>query len=132
MRRAEHRRRARGPCNAAAVSANPADSSQIKHSFGGAAIGIPEMLRCARTFGLKARVIKRQWHHLAEMPVPAIAALRGGGFLLLGKVTNDAVLVQLPYAARPELISRIDFEAMWDGQLILMTRRAGLQSVAAL
>ena len=31
-----------------------ADPEQIRHRFGSATIGIPEMLRCAKEFGLKA------------------------------------------------------------------------------
>ena len=30
-----------------------ADGDQIRHQFGTAAIGVPEMLRCAKDFGLR-------------------------------------------------------------------------------
>src|SRR5207302_10341933 len=58
--------------------------------------------------------------------LPAIAALRDGGFLFLGKVGDDKALVQAFGAPRPSLMTRQEFEAVWDGRLILMTRRAGL------
>jgi subfamily B ATP-binding cassette protein HlyB/CyaB len=108
----------------------PAESGQISHSFGGAPIGIPEMLRSAKTFGLKAQILKRRWRHLAEMPLPAIVALKNGGFLLLGKVTEEAALVQMPYAERPELLPRAEFEAQWDGRIVLMARRAGIADLS--
>jgi subfamily B ATP-binding cassette protein HlyB/CyaB len=103
-----------------------ADPEQIRHRFGGAPIGIAEMLRSAKDFGLKARERRVDWEGLASMPMPAIAARRDGGFLLLGKAGDDKILVQAAYAPRPELMTREQFEAACDGRVVLMTRRAGL------
>ena len=102
-----------------------ADPAQIKHRFGGGAIGTPEMLRCAAEFGLKARTYATKWPRLQNTPLPGIAPLRDGGFLLLAKAGEDKVLVQRP-GARPELLTQAELEAIWDGRLVLMTRRAGL------
>jgi len=99
---------------------------QIRHRFGGAPIGIPEMLRCAKEFGLKARERMVCWERLESTPMPAIAALRDGSFLLLAKASEDKVLVQSPDASRPALMSLVELLSVWDGSLILMTRRAGL------
>jgi len=52
--------------------------------------------------------------------------LRDGGFLFLGKVGDGKAIVQSPLAARPALMTRAELEAVWDGQIVLMTRRAGL------
>jgi ATP-binding cassette, subfamily B, bacterial HlyB/CyaB len=103
-----------------------ADAEQIRHRFGGVAIGIPEMLRCAKDFGLKARERSISWDRLPNTPLPAIAARRDGGFLLLGKASDDKILVQTAYAPRPELMTREQFEATCDGRVVLMTRRVGL------
>ncbi|UQR65127.1 type I secretion system permease/ATPase [Bradyrhizobium sp. C-145] len=103
-----------------------ADPEQIRHRFGGEAISVPEMLRCAKQLGLKARSRTTNWARLAGTPLPAIAALRDGGFLLLGKVGEGKALVQSPSSPRPTMMSREEFEATWDGRIILMTRRAGL------
>jgi subfamily B ATP-binding cassette protein HlyB/CyaB len=103
-----------------------ADPEQIRHRFGGVPIRIPEMLRCAKDFGLKARERFITWERLAGTPLPAIAARCDGGFLLLGKACDDKVLVQSPFATRPELMTREQFEAACDGRIVLMTRRAGL------
>ncbi len=102
------------------------DPAQLQHRFGHAPIGVPEMLRCAKELGLKARVFKTNWARLASTPLPGIAVLRDGGFLFLGKVGDGKALVQSPLAARPTLMTRGEFEAVWDGQLVLMTRRVGL------
>src|SRR5262249_25484949 len=103
-----------------------ADPKQILHRFGAEAIGIPEMLRCAKELGLKARSRLTSWAWLVNTPLPAIVALRDGGFLLLGKVGDGKALVQSPLAPRPTVMTRAEFEAAWNGHLVLITRRAGL------
>ncbi|HEY6717008.1 MAG TPA: type I secretion system permease/ATPase [Reyranella sp.] len=106
------------------------DPAQIRHQFGTDSIGVPEMLRCARQLGLKARESKTRWDRLARTPLPGIAALRDGGFLLLGKASEDKILVQAPDSPRPVLMTRAELEAVWDGRLVLMTRRARLTDLA--
>jgi len=109
------------------VSADPA---QIRHRFGAAPIGIPEILRCAKELGLKARERRVDWDRLETTPLPAIAARRDGGFLLLGKAGNGKVLVQSPSAPRPFLMNKAEFEDACDGRLVQMTRRAGLTDLS--
>ncbi len=108
-----------------------ADREQILHRFGvGAAFGTTEMLRCAKAFDLKARSVTSDWSRLAKTPLPAIASLRGGGFLILGKLAGEQILVQDSLSPRPATMTRAELEAVWDGQLILMTRRAALSDLA--
>jgi len=103
-----------------------ADPAQIRHQCGTAAIGPADMIRCAREFGLKARELKTSWARLANTPLPAVAVLKDGGFLLLGKVGHDKVVVQSTKTPRPELMTRDDLDAVWDGRIVLMTKRANL------
>jgi ATP-binding cassette, subfamily B, bacterial HlyB/CyaB len=107
-----------------------ADPAQIRHQSGTATIGTVDMVRCAREFGLKARELKTNWARLANTPLPAIAVLKDGGFLLLGKVGEDKVVVQSTKTPRPELMTKEDLEAVWDGRLVLMTRRANLAELS--
>ena len=106
-----------------------ADREQIRHRLGTTKIGAPEMLRCAKDLGLKARACRSDWARLPRTPLPAIAALRDGGFLLVAKAAEDKVLVQSPLASRPAVMTRAELLAVWDGRLILMTRRAGLSDI---
>ena len=57
-----------------------ADRGQIRHRLGTVKIGAPEMLRCAKDLGLKARAYRTDWSRLVRTPLPAIASLRDGGF----------------------------------------------------
>ena len=83
-----------------------ADAAQIRHQFGGMPVGTQEMLRCAKELGLKGRLRHTKWSKLATAPLPAIAALRDGGFLLLGKIGDDKAIVQSALSPRPSLMSR--------------------------
>lgn len=102
-----------------------ADPEQIAHRFG-REIGPTEMLRCAREFGLKARVYRSSWRQLAKTPLPAIAVLCDGRYLVIAKTNDEQILVQNPLLSRPILMSRDEFESIWDGRLVLMAKRAGL------
>jgi ATP-binding cassette, subfamily B, bacterial HlyB/CyaB len=106
-----------------------ADREQIRHRLGTDKIGASEILRCARDLGLKARSLRTDWSRLARTPLPAIASLRDGGFMVIGKAADDKVLVQIPGQARPAFMTEAELLAIWDGGLILMTRRAGLSDI---
>ncbi|MBV9244683.1 MAG: type I secretion system permease/ATPase [Methylobacteriaceae bacterium] len=107
-----------------------ADAEQIRHRFGGAAFGIQEMLRCAKEFELKARSLSSTWARLARTPLPALAQRPDGSFFILGKASETGVLIQDPAAGRPQALSRAEFETQWNGRLLLMSRRASLDSLA--
>ena len=107
-----------------------ADAGQVRHRLGADKIGAPEMLRCAKELGLRARANRSHWSRLARTPLPAIASLYDGSFVVIAKAAEDKVLVQSPLAPRPALMTQAEFVAVWDGGLILMTRRAGLSDVA--
>ena len=102
------------------------DPSQIKHQFPGTPIGVMEMLRCAKQLKLKARAVTTTWDKLAKLPLPAIVELKDGRFLIVGKVTDEGALVQIPSVGRPQILKRAEFEYDWTGRIVLMARRASL------
>ena len=106
-----------------------AEPSQIEHRFGRMPIGAPEMLRCAKDFKLRACIVRSRWSRLATSPLPAIACLVDGGFVVVGKASIDEILVSDPTASAPEIWTRATFERCWDGRLVFMTRRATLSDL---
>jgi subfamily B ATP-binding cassette protein HlyB/CyaB len=106
------------------------DPAQIAHQFSGASIGVTEMLRCAKTLKLKANAVTTTWQGLAKLPLPAIVELKDKTFVIVGKATDDDVLVQIPSESRPRIIKRAEFEYDWSGRVVLMARRASLTDVA--
>ncbi|MER8634109.1 type I secretion system permease/ATPase [Mesorhizobium opportunistum] len=107
-----------------------ADPGQIRHRMGAARAGVTEILRCAKDFGLKAKVQRTNWDRLAVTPLPGIAVLRDGGFLILGKILDDKLIVQRPSSPQPYALTQEELEAIWDGDIILMTRRAALTDLS--
>jgi ATP-binding cassette, subfamily B, bacterial HlyB/CyaB len=103
-----------------------AEPGQLRYRLGQRAVGVPEMLRCAKELGLKARSCRTSWARLAVMPMPGVAVLHDGGFIVIGKVGEDKAIVQSPQSVHPRLMTRAELEAVWDGELVLMTRRSSL------
>jgi subfamily B ATP-binding cassette protein HlyB/CyaB len=81
-----------------------AEPEQIRYRIG--SIGVGEMLRCAKEMGLKARS-RRDGSGWSPRPLPGIAVLRDGSFLILGRAAPDKVLVQRPMEQRPETMTRL-------------------------
>jgi subfamily B ATP-binding cassette protein HlyB/CyaB len=108
-----------------------ADAEQIRHRIApGEAIGVSDMLRHAKSCGVKARCIASNWKRLEKTPLPAIASRRDGRFFILAKVADDRALIQDPFERQPTVVSRGELEAMWDGRLVLLARRASLTDLS--
>ena len=108
-----------------------ADAEQIRHRVVTAgAIGISDMLRYAKSCGVKARCLTSDWNRLERTPLPAIAARRDGRFFILAKVADNRALIQDPLERQPTVMDRGEFEAMWDGRLVLFARRASLTDLS--
>ena len=106
----------------------PADQDQLLHQFGrsGEHFTDRDLLLAAKSLGLKAEALESDWARLTKSPLPAIAPLAEGRFLLIAKMDGDKILVQDPLESRPLVLKRAAFEQVWSGKLILVTKRAGL------
>jgi ATP-binding cassette, subfamily B, bacterial HlyB/CyaB len=108
-----------------------ADPAQIRHQFGQSRpLAVSDLVRLARRLGLKARLVRAAWGRLGAIPMPAIAVGREGGFFILGRKAENEVVIQRPFAARPEPIDRETLAAEWDGEIILLAKRAPLADLA--
>lgn len=107
----------------------PANGTQLQHQFSqsGQALSEIDLLRAAKHVGLKAGVVKTTWSKLQGMPLPGMAKLVDGRYLVVAKVQAEKVLVQHPDEARPLVLSRDRFEMIWTGDLLLFTKRANLR-----
>ena len=116
--------------NLARLHGLAADTAQLHHLFATSG-DIPEttvLLRAGRHLGLRVRLIERCWQRLQKLPLPAIAEHVDGHFFVLAGIRDDKVLIQDPLEQRPLTLPRAVFEDAWSGRLILVTRRASLQS----
>ena len=88
-----------------------------------------DLVRIARRLGLKARLVAARFERLAKTPLPAIAQDNAGSFFILGRLAGEKVVVLYLNESHPRLIERAEFEAIWSGRLVLITRRAGLATL---
>ncbi len=107
-----------------------ADAERLRREFGkpGRRFEATELLRAARSLGLKARCIRSRWDRLRVLALPALARMRDGEWTVLARADADTVLVQDPTAPRPLVVTRSAFEPAWSGEVILLTRRGSPQS----
>jgi ATP-binding cassette, subfamily B, bacterial HlyB/CyaB len=106
----------------------PADPGQLKHHYGQSQNHFTEseILRGAKSLGLKAKYISSSQERLSKTQLPVIAQHTDGHYFVLAQVEEDKVLIQDPLNQGPESLSLEGFQKRWNGQLILITRRAGI------
>ena len=104
----------------------PANSSEILHHSGRPAMGEDDILRAAKRFPLKTRAIETTSARLEATPLPALAALKDGAWIVIGKAAEGKILVQDPRKPSPEMLTAEVLAERWTGRVILLTRRASL------
>ena len=106
----------------------PADPKQLLHEFGD--IDKPfdssDIQRAAKRLGLKSRSFRSDWTTLATAHFPCIAEIAPHQFVLIGGLKDDEILIRDQLLEALASMSRAQFECQWSGEVILVTRRAGL------
>ncbi len=104
----------------------PVDPEEIARRYlaQGVEASKDDLILCAKRLELKARLVATRWERLPKTPLPAIACLKDGSFVVTARIADDKLLIQYPAEGRPEFIERAEFEEIWTGELILLSRRA--------
>jgi len=106
----------------------PTEEEHIRHSCGENP-DVFDIVRYLRKSGLKAKSAQINCTRLGGISLPAIAVMADGGFVAIGRVADDRVLLVDPNSQRPKIAPRAEFEAQWTGAVILATRRASLSDL---
>jgi ATP-binding cassette subfamily B protein len=96
----------------------------------GALVTVPQLLKCARSAKLKAKVAHLTWDELSHLKkaLPTIVTLKNGASMVLLRITggpdDTRVVLEDPNASEDALleIDRIRFEEAWSGDVILLKR----------
>jgi len=113
------------------------DPAQLRHSLGHHRnIDADDLRRLAgREDGVRAKAIRTSFDKLERTPLPALAHGPNGWFLI-GRVSGEEALVQIP-ARRAEpgntgiaKLTRDQLEAIWSGELLLITTRENVGTTA--
>ncbi len=104
----------------------PISLSQVQHKYDrqSSCFSEVELLQLAKEFSLKARFMDTSWDRLDKIALPAIAERADGTYFVLGKIAEDKALIQDPKNGnKPQVLSKDEFLAQWNGRLLLMTCR---------
>jgi subfamily B ATP-binding cassette protein HlyB/CyaB len=112
------------------------DPAQLRHSLGhDRPIEADDLKRIAkRQEEVRAKSVRTRFEKLAQTPLPALANGPSGWFII-AKVSDDEVLIQPPCrdqdGVQPQImkIDRSALDAMWSGELLLVTTREGIGGV---
>jgi len=118
----------------------PADAEQLRHEFAKPGIFFSdiELLLAAKSLSLKARLVKHPLHKLNNTVLPALVKLTSGRYIILARIRGEKegelgkdnpikdLLIQDLENSAPEIMPIEDFEEIWSGELILLTKRLGL------
>jgi subfamily B ATP-binding cassette protein HlyB/CyaB len=106
------------------------DPAQLRHGLGHQdAPTSNDILRLAkREPELRAKAVRANWDRLSRLPLPALANGPQGWFLI-GRVAADEALIQHA-GAGPSKVDRAGLEAIWSGEVILITTREGAGGLA--
>lgn len=106
------------------------DPRALRHELGQwAAVDADDLLRLAkRQAGVRAKRVTGTFERLSRLPLPALANGPEGWFLI-GRVDGDNALIQRP-GQPPERLDRAAFEAIWSGEIVLITTRESVAGAA--
>jgi subfamily B ATP-binding cassette protein HlyB/CyaB len=116
-------------CQVASFYRVGADPSQLAHKLAlhGRNAQCEDLVRAAKLLHLKARILHEPSElRLKTVPTPALVKLKGG-FVILGGRDADGKLRLLHLVTRSaRVLSYDEHVTEWDGEIILVTRRAGV------
>ncbi|MBZ0104460.1 MAG: type I secretion system permease/ATPase [Sulfuricella denitrificans] len=101
------------------------DFGQLTHMFDepGQVFDMARLIMALDELGFDARRESGGLGRLGQARLPVIAETREGGWMLVGRVDAQGVVVQRAGAEQPELLKRTDFEVIWGGAWVSAQRR---------
>jgi subfamily B ATP-binding cassette protein HlyB/CyaB len=105
-----------------------ADADKLRHDYGktDGPLDEEDIVRLGRRQKLLARAVSTGWERLEKTPLPAIAPLLDGRFVILARMAEGKVLIQDPLKQGPEILEQAAFVELWGGRLILLAHRERL------
>jgi subfamily B ATP-binding cassette protein HlyB/CyaB len=115
----------------------PAEPEQLAHQYGvpGEAFSDTQILQAAKALTLKAKKLKPSLNGINNAMLPAIARAKDGSYFILARIANNeeaeqgkksGVLIQDLRDEAPKSLTLDEFNEMWSGELIALTRRQGI------
>jgi len=104
----------------------PANAQEILHLSGLRSLDAQDLLRAARRFPVKARLREAKLDRLKNTPTPFLASLKDGRWLVIGGFDGERLIAHDPTSPGVQAFSAEAFAEAWDGWVLMIVRRAGL------
>ena len=104
----------------------PADSEQMRRAyiFDDKGMDTITFLRAAKQLKLKARRMTPNPDTIDRLPKPAVAILQQNRYVVILRTDATNMLILDPlHQSQPFVITREQFDALWTGEMILVTKR---------
>lgn len=101
-----------------------AATESLRRELAGRDVDVDALVRAARQRGLKAKRVQLSPAQLSRTPLPAVAQLDDGVFVIVAKVVDGQLLLQEGMGGDVSTVSLEHFSQRWDGRLLLAARRA--------
>ena len=75
----------------------------------------------AKKLKLKIKAVHMTIEELAEA-VPAVARMKDGSYLVIGKNNGRMILIYRPTTGKPETVSLEEFQSQWSGECICLKK----------
>lgn len=102
-----------------------ADASRLAHQFSvaGQVLTDRDLLRAARSLGLKARLVKQPVERLGLIALPALALVSSTYHFMVIRCTETSVLILDPHEGRTRELDLETFAGMYQGRLLVVASR---------
>jgi ATP-binding cassette, subfamily B, bacterial HlyB/CyaB len=110
----------------------PAESKQLRHLLGkgSESLTADDLVRLGKRLDVRARKVEVKPNQLDSLPLPAIARMHSGDYVVLMRVSAEKALFFAADDEQPRNVSRADFDRSFAGTLVLMTTRERLAGIA--
>jgi ATP-binding cassette, subfamily B, bacterial HlyB/CyaB len=103
----------------------PADPEQIRHALalGNDPMSELDILRAAKEMKLKAKAATVTLSELKKLPLPLVAQSIKQDYFVVAQFQDEKILILKPGKQAPETITLKAFEKLWNGRILLFTKR---------
>lgn len=109
----------------------PSEYEQLKREFNSNddLVNTIIILRAARKLGLKAKHTKLEKLDLGGTPLPLIAIMHNGSYIVVGRAEEEKLSVFDPRQNKSTVVEKERFYSSWTGEVILFTKRLSLSTI---
>jgi subfamily B ATP-binding cassette protein HlyB/CyaB len=88
-----------------------------------------DLIHAAKFLKLKTKKIMPSFNKMEEQPIPAIALMQDGSYVVLGQCKDGKIVVFNAIAGQSQVVDLADFIKLWSGQIIAIRKPLTVQEL---